>query len=80
MQLTLPQANDAMARTEGRHTGYWMMSVLTEQIETLRQVAKPAGAQIVCEPMAVERPFIGRAEAMILRAPGGEWLECLQPH
>jgi catechol 2,3-dioxygenase-like lactoylglutathione lyase family enzyme len=79
MQLTLPQANDAVTRNDGRHTGYWMMSVLTEDIHELRQVAEPAGAQIVAAPRQVERPFVGPAQAMILRAPGGELLECLQP-
>jgi catechol 2,3-dioxygenase-like lactoylglutathione lyase family enzyme len=79
MQLTLPQANDAVTRNDGRHTGYWMMSVLTEDIHELRQVAEPAGAQIIAAPRQVERPFVGPAQAMILRAPGGELLECLQP-
>lgn len=79
MQLTLPQANDTIARNDGRHTGYWMMSVLTDNIHELRQVAEQAGAQIICEPRLVERPFVGRAQAMILCAPGGELLECLQP-
>jgi catechol 2,3-dioxygenase-like lactoylglutathione lyase family enzyme len=78
MQLTLPQANDAVTRNDGRYTGYWMMSVLTEDIHELRQVAESAGAQIIAPPMQVERPSVGPAQAMILRAPGGELLECLQ--
>jgi catechol 2,3-dioxygenase-like lactoylglutathione lyase family enzyme len=79
MQLTLPKANDAVTRDNGRHMGYWMMSVLTEDIHELRQVAEPAGAQIIAAPRPIERPFVGPAQAMILRAPGGELLECLQP-
>jgi catechol 2,3-dioxygenase-like lactoylglutathione lyase family enzyme len=79
MQLTLPQAYDTTARNDGPHTGYWMMSVLTDEIHELRQVAEQAGAQVVAAPMNVERPFVGQAQAMILRAPGGERLECLQP-
>jgi catechol 2,3-dioxygenase-like lactoylglutathione lyase family enzyme len=79
MQLTLPQANDTVARNDGRHTGYWMMSVLTEDLQELRQVAESAGAQIIAVPRQVERPFVGPAQAMIMRAPGGELLECLQP-
>jgi catechol 2,3-dioxygenase-like lactoylglutathione lyase family enzyme len=79
MQLTLPQANDTVTRNDGRHTGYWMMSVLTEDLQELRQVAESAGAQIIAVPRQVERPFVGPAQAMIMRAPGGELLECLQP-
>jgi catechol 2,3-dioxygenase-like lactoylglutathione lyase family enzyme len=79
MQLTLPQANDAVTRNDGRHTGYWMMSVTTTDINALQRAAAQAGAHIVRAPMTVERPLMGRAQAMILRAPGGEWLECLQP-
>jgi catechol 2,3-dioxygenase-like lactoylglutathione lyase family enzyme len=78
MQLTLPLTEPAVARHDGRHTGYWMMSVLTEDIGELQRVATPAGAQIVSAPKTVERPFVGRAQAMILRAPGSELLECLQ--
>jgi hypothetical protein len=77
LQFTLPgQATGMTTRDDGQ--GYWMMSVLTEELATLRQVAEPAGAQLVREPLTVERPFVGITQAMILRAPGGELLECLQ--
>ena len=78
MQLTLPGQNiEPVTRDDGQ--GYWMLSVLTEDIHELRQAAERAGAQVVAAPMMVERPFVGQVQAMILRAPGGELLECLQP-
>jgi catechol 2,3-dioxygenase-like lactoylglutathione lyase family enzyme len=79
MQLTLPQAEPTRAHNDGRHTGYWMMSVQTENLTILHQRAEAAGAQILRAPMTVDRPFVGRTRAMILRAPGGERLECWQP-
>jgi catechol 2,3-dioxygenase-like lactoylglutathione lyase family enzyme len=80
MQLTIPQTETAMTHNDGRRTGYWMMSVMTPDINELQRAAQQAGATIIRTPMTVERPFVGRAQAMILRAPGGEWLECWQPH
>ena len=62
----------------GQYLGYWMMSAITEDLAAVTRACQQAGATILRTALAIERPFMGIVNAMLVRAPGGEWLEILQ--
>ena len=55
----------------GSSTGYWMFSMLTED---LTEVAERTGAQI----QEINRPFFGRCRVVLLKASGGEIIEVIE--
>jgi catechol 2,3-dioxygenase-like lactoylglutathione lyase family enzyme len=81
IQLTLPgediQPRDLSERANGRFTGYWMVSLLTRDMATLAARCREAGVPILGGPMPVDRPFVGRTQSMVIRAPGGVLLEII---
>jgi catechol 2,3-dioxygenase-like lactoylglutathione lyase family enzyme len=84
LQLSIPtdsgvSVQDANARADGYRLGYWMMSVMTQDLDVLQAACRRVGVGIVRGPATIDRPCYGRVRAMIVRAPGGELLECLAP-
>jgi catechol 2,3-dioxygenase-like lactoylglutathione lyase family enzyme len=82
LQLGLPagyEQRDATIHTDGRRLGYWMMSVMTANLDLLQAACRYAGIPILRGPATIDRPCYGRVKAMIVRGPGGELLECLAP-
>jgi catechol 2,3-dioxygenase-like lactoylglutathione lyase family enzyme len=79
LEFTLPESfnprGDANLRADGRRNGYWMVSLSTPDCAAFAEAATKAGAVALRGPLAVERPFIGQTQAMIVRAPGGELFE-----
>lgn len=72
-------ARDANADVFGRMNGYWMISVLTEDLSKVIFACQNANATIVSQPKKWIRPFIGDVQSMIVRAPGGELIEVIEP-
>jgi catechol 2,3-dioxygenase-like lactoylglutathione lyase family enzyme len=80
-ELTLPDgdlgAQDRSERIDGRFTGHWMLSLVASDLDVLAERCREAGARVLNGPVEIDRPFIGRTRAMILRAPGGVPLEVI---
>ena len=83
MQMTLPPgappAMDVNWRADGSRLGFWMISVMTLDLDLLQAACRRASVSVVRGPATIDRPCFGRVRAMIVRAPGGELLECLSP-
>jgi catechol 2,3-dioxygenase-like lactoylglutathione lyase family enzyme len=83
LQMTLPPgappAMDVNWRADGVRLGFWMASVMTPDLDLLQAACRRAGVSVVRGPATIDRPCFGRVRAMIVRAPGGELLECLSP-
>ncbi len=83
LQLTLPPgappALDRNRDADGMRLGFWMMSVMTPDMDQLQAACRHAGVSVVRGPATIDRPCFGRVNAMVIRAPGGELLECMAP-
>ncbi|NOT60827.1 MAG: hypothetical protein HOP19_11460 [Acidobacteria bacterium] len=82
IELGLPAGfdqQDATVKADGLRLGYWMMSVMTPDMDMLQTACRRSGIPIVRGPATIDRPCFGRVKAMIIRGPGGEMLECLAP-
>jgi catechol 2,3-dioxygenase-like lactoylglutathione lyase family enzyme len=82
IQLDVPAGfdrGDATPKADGQHLGYWMMSVMTPDMDVLQAACRRSGIVIVRGPATIDRPCYGRVNALILRGPNGELLECLAP-
>ena len=83
LQMTLPPgappAMDVNWRADGSRLGFWMISVMTPDLDMLQAACRRASVSVVRGPATIDRPCFGRVRAMIVRAPGGELLECLSP-
>lgn len=83
LQLTPPPGTvfqmDTNRDADGVRLGFWMMSVMTPDMDVLQAACRRAGVSVVRGPATIDRPCYGRVKAMIVRAPGGELLECLSP-
>jgi catechol 2,3-dioxygenase-like lactoylglutathione lyase family enzyme len=83
LELTLPPGTllpaDTNLRADGQRLGFWMMSVTTPDLDVLQSAFRHAGVSVVRGPATIDRPCFGRVRALIVRAPGGELLECLAP-
>ncbi len=60
------------------HTGYTFVTFLTENLDLVTESCKKIGADIIVEPNTFERPFHAGQRAMIVRSPGGEYLEIIE--
>lgn len=83
LQLTLPQgaqpALDCNREADGMRLGFWMMSVMTPDMDQMQAACRHAGVSVVRGPATIDRPCFGRVKAMVIRAPGGELIECMMP-
>lgn len=83
LELTLPPGTPTPADTsrhaDGQRLGFWMMSVMTPDLDALQAAFRHAGVSVVRGPATVDRPCYGRVKCLIVRAPGGELLECMAP-
>jgi len=83
LELTLPPGapapEDTNIRADGQRLGFWMMSVMTPDLDALQAAFRYAGVSVLRGPATVDRPCFGRVKALIVRAPGGELLECMAP-
>lgn len=81
LQLALPPGTapqqDVNWNAEGARLGFWMMSVMTPDLDLLQMACRRAGVSVVRGPVTIDRPCFGRVRALIVRAPGGELLECM---
>jgi catechol 2,3-dioxygenase-like lactoylglutathione lyase family enzyme len=81
LQLALPPGTappqDVNGRADGARLGFWMTSVITPDVDLLQAACRRAGVSVVRGPATIDRPCFGRVRALIVRAPGGELLECL---
>lgn len=81
LQMTPPPGAsppmDVNWRADGSRLGFWMMSVMTPDLDALQTACRRAGVSVVRGPATIDRPCFGRVKAMIVRAPGGELLECM---
>ncbi|RMG50889.1 MAG: hypothetical protein D6723_11520 [Acidobacteria bacterium] len=80
LQLKLPGGDH---RSTGdfalaRAGGYWMMSVLVSGLDELIIRCRQRGVRLLQGPLAVERPFLGSARAMIIDGPGNIRLELVE--
>lgn len=60
------------------HAGYTFLTLVCEDIEAARAACVGAGGAVIVEPKAFDRPFHEGARTMIVRAPGGEYLEIIE--
>ncbi len=82
LELGLPAGydqQDATPNADGLRLGYWMMSVMTPDMDVLQAACRHSSVPIIRGPATIDRPCFGRVKAMIIRGPGGELLECLAP-
>lgn len=83
LQLTLPPGSppalDRNRDADGMRLGFWMVSVMTPDLDQLQTACRHAGVSVVRGPATIDRPCFGRVKAMIIRAPGGELIECMMP-
>jgi catechol 2,3-dioxygenase-like lactoylglutathione lyase family enzyme len=75
LELNVPNEAARLTTADGSDTGYWMFSMLCEDIDGLYESARE---YVTVEPKTVERPFHGKVRQMILRAPGGELIEIIK--
>jgi len=80
LELFVPDktGKDLSARTDLRHSGYFCLSFLTDDLNALYEKLKTADAEILCEPFLAERPFHTGKRAMFVRASGGELVEFIE--
>ena len=64
--------------TDLMHTGYTFVTFLTKDIFAVAENCKKIGAEIIVEPKEFNRPFHIGKRAMIVRSPGGEYLEIIE--
>ncbi|MBI1761035.1 MAG: VOC family protein [Acidobacteria bacterium] len=83
LQLTpppgTPPALDRNRDADGMRLGFWMMSVMTPDVDQLQAACRHAGVSVIRGPATIDRPCYGRVKALVIRAPGGELLECMAP-
>lgn len=83
LQLTpppgTPPALDRNRDADGMRLGFWMISVMTPDMDQLQTACRHAGVSVVRGPATIDRPCFGRVNAMVIRAPGGELIECMAP-
>ena len=83
LQLTLPPGSppalDRNRDADGMRLGFWMISLMTPDLDQLQSACRHAGVSVVRGPATIDRPCFGRVKAMIIRAPGGELIECMAP-
>ncbi len=60
------------------HTGYTLVTFLTENIDRVADSCRKVGAKIIVEPNEFNRPFHEGKRAMIVHALGGEYLEIIE--
>jgi catechol 2,3-dioxygenase-like lactoylglutathione lyase family enzyme len=72
-----PPPQDVNWRADGSRLGLWMISVVTPDLDLLQTACRRAGVSVMRGPATIDRPCFGRVRAMIVRAPGGELLECM---
>jgi catechol 2,3-dioxygenase-like lactoylglutathione lyase family enzyme len=81
LQLALPPGMTPQQavnwNADGVRLGFWMMSVMTPDLDLLQAACRRAGVNVVRGPATIDRPCFGRVRALIVRAPGGELLECM---
>ncbi len=73
---TAPENRSELADFE--HCGYAFLTWLTNEIGATRKICVAAGADVIVEPKRFTRPFHEGSRAMIIRAPGGEYLEFIE--
>lgn len=78
-RVTSGQAVATGARQDFGRLGFWMLSLTTPDLVALQTACRHAGVSVVRGPATIDRPCFGRVQVMIVRAPGGELLECLAP-
>lgn len=80
--LELKVANQTPENTSEKadffHTGYSFLTFLTKDIEQVKVSCQKNGGEIIIEPIEVNRPFHENKRAMIVRSPGGEYLEIIE--
>lgn len=83
LQMTLPPGSpptlDRNRDADGMRLGFWMISVMTPDMDQMRAACRHAGVSIVRGVATIDRPCFGRVKAMVIRAPGGELIECMAP-
>lgn len=83
LQLTLPPGSapalDRNRDADGMRLGFWMISVMTPDMDQMQSACRHAGVSVVRGPATIDRPCFGRVNAMVIRAPGGELIECMAP-
>jgi catechol 2,3-dioxygenase-like lactoylglutathione lyase family enzyme len=60
------------------HTGYSFLTFVAKDLERIGSACGEARAAVIVEPKRFRRPFHGDTRAMIVRAPGGEYLEVIE--
>ena len=75
--LELSVANETANQTiaDGTQTGYWIISFLTNNLDKVLENCQSVGAEIAGAPSETTRPFHGKVRTMIIRSPGGEYVE-----
>jgi catechol 2,3-dioxygenase-like lactoylglutathione lyase family enzyme len=60
------------------HTGYAFVTFLADDLDEVGASATTAGGEIIVEPAVCARPFYEGRRAMIMRSPGGEYIELIE--
>ena len=64
-------------RMKAGYTGYWMISMRSDNMETLTQKLEQNNYRILTAVDTVNRPFVGNTRAMLLQGPGDVPIEIL---
>jgi catechol 2,3-dioxygenase-like lactoylglutathione lyase family enzyme len=64
-------------KMNGCFAGYWMISMISDNMEMLAQRIEQNDYQIEKADSTVDRPFVGSSRAMLLHGPGGVPIEIL---
>ncbi|MBS1797713.1 MAG: hypothetical protein JSS81_28075 [Acidobacteria bacterium] len=78
LEVAGQKPEDTSVKADFAHTGYALLTFLTRDIESAKHACERAGATIVVEPAQFNRPFHENSRVMIVRSPGGEYLEIIE--
>lgn len=67
-----------LERADFFHTGYSLLTFLTKDIEQIKKSCIEFGAEIIVEPIQVDRPFHENKRVMVVRSLTGEYLEIIE--
>ena len=82
LELTVPSTSSVNTNelADLSHTGYTFVTFLANDLDAVAESCRASGGEIIVEPAVVNRPFHEGNRAMIVRSPGGEYIEVIEEH
>ncbi|MBX7170451.1 MAG: VOC family protein [Pyrinomonadaceae bacterium] len=78
LKITNQTPENTSEKADFFHRGYSFLTFLTKDIEQVKESCLENGAEIIVEPIEFNRPFHENKRAMVVRSPGGEYLEIIE--